>query len=56
VQSSWGPTIGVIFDSTEAAARIASQVLRDVPVGTEVHVTSADNQGTRVKTDLQAPE
>lgn len=55
VQSSWGPTIGVIFPSTEAAAKIATAVLTDVPEGTEIHVTSADNHGPRVETDFQLP-
>ncbi len=56
VQSSWGPTIGVIFDSTEAAARIAASVLHDMPVGTEIHVTTADNHGPRIETDFQLPQ
>jgi beta-RFAP synthase len=55
VQSSWGPTIGVVFPSTEAAARIATAVLTDAPEGTEVHVTTADNHGPRIETDFQLP-
>ena len=55
VQSSWGPTIGVVFPSTEAAARIAAAVLTDAPEGTEVHVTTADNHGPRIETDFQLP-
>lgn len=55
VQSSWGPTIGVIFPTTEAAARIAEKVLVNVPVGTEVQVTNADNHGPRIETDFQLP-
>jgi beta-RFAP synthase len=54
-QSSWGPTIGVVFPSTEAAARIATAVLTDAPEGTEVHVTTADNHGPRIETDFQLP-
>jgi beta-ribofuranosylaminobenzene 5'-phosphate synthase len=55
VQSSWGPTIGVVFPSTEAAAKIAAQILTNSPEGTEVHVTTADNHGPRIETDFQLP-
>lgn len=55
VQSSWGPTIGVVFPTTEAAAKIAETVLIDVPVGTEIQVTTADNHGPRIETDFQLP-
>jgi len=56
VQSSWGPTIGVVFPSTEDAARVAEQACRDLPDETEIHVTTADNRGTRIETDYQLPQ
>ncbi|MFO0218072.1 MAG: hypothetical protein ACK54I_01550, partial [Planctomycetota bacterium] len=55
VHSSCGPTIGVFFPSTEAAAKIAAHVLTNSPEGTEVHVTTADNHGPRIETDFQLP-
>lgn len=55
VQSSWGPTIGVIFPSTEEAAKVAATVCQDLPIDTEVSITSADNQGARIETDFQMP-
>lgn len=56
VQSSWGPTIGVVFPTTEEAARVAERACRGLPDATEIHVTTADNRGTRVETDYQLPE